>query len=107
MSSFIAPSTGVRSRWTRFGRLISLVPVVLLVLGYLYLVFGSSASGLMLFVAFVMLAIGVMASFSSAGVEKNNEPALVIEKPLEADIVNVDITVEEVIEIDETNVFMR
>jgi hypothetical protein len=86
-----------------------LLPVIALLLGYAFLLFGTSVSGIMLLVALAILLLGFLIALS---LREGNDEVILSEPviPAKAGIQDQEIIVEESIEveiIDETNVFMR
>lgn len=101
LSALVSPAAGHRSRWSMIARAITLSIISLAILGYAFLFFGTSVSGIMLLIALAILLLGliIVLACRSDPVIPSDE---IDEEPRDPLIV-----IEEVEIINETNVFMR
>lgn len=115
-----APAIGSRSIWTKISRGVLLLAVSIAVLGYAYLLFGTSVSGLALLAALALALVALIVIVSSSGKEDEEleqpkqsiEEVIVVEESViineSEETLTIDTETETVeVEIDETSVFMR
>jgi hypothetical protein len=94
--AIMSPLIEEKSRW----RIILLIPAFALLLVYAWFMFGTSASGLMLFGALAMALMGVVVALCHSREGGNPEPANKVIQSRVEEIIEVEIT-------EEIDVFMR
>lgn len=102
LSALVSPAASHRSRWSMIARAITLSIIALAMLGYAFLFFGTSVSGLMLLAALAILLVGLFIVFIRP--ESELQPQL-IEQVFTKEVAISNDSVE-IIE-EETSVFMR